>query len=391
MGGVEPETVGGIDELASCELEQILPWLRLRSIPGVGNLICKRLLDRFGTPQGIFGAGDEDLLSVEGVTPRLKAAIRGHRLSDAVRQETDLAEANGFQIIPYSHETYPPLLRQIPDPPAYIYVNGLLTPSIKNIALVGSRNATRYGILATKRLAADLAGLGITVVSGMARGVDTAAHIGALSVGGRTVAVLGSGLTRVYPPENLKLFHRIAETGAVVSEFPLTAAPEPHHFPIRNRIISGMSLGVVIVEATKRSGSLITARLALEQNREVFAVPGNIHSHKSAGANSLIKQGAKLVEGTQDILEELSHVMTVRKQEAGADQGPVPNHLPPLSAEEEPVFRALGPDPVHIDDLVRRLSMEPGRLSGILLQLELKGVVAQSPGKLFSTDIKNSV
>lgn len=391
MGGVEPETVGGVDELASGELEQILPWLRLRSIPGVGNLICKRLLDRFGSPEGIFRAGDDELLSVEGVTPRLKTVIRHHRLPDPVRQEADLAEANGFQIIPYSHETYPQLLRQIPDPPAYLYVNGLLTQSIKNIALVGSRNATRYGILATKRLAADLAGLGITVVSGMARGVDTAAHIGALSVGGRTVAVLGSGLTRVYPPENLKLFHRIAETGAVISEFPLTAAPEPHHFPIRNRIISGMSLGVVIVEATRRSGSLITARLALEQNREVFAVPGNIHSHKSAGANSLIKQGAKLVEGTQDILEELSHVITVHRAESGGNQETMPAHLPPMSPEEQQVFRILGPDPVHIDDLVRRLSMAPGQLSSLLLQLELKGVVVQSPGKLFSTDIKNIV
>ena len=370
---------------------QLIPWLTLKSVPGVGNLICKRLLDRFGKPEKIFGATDDDLLAVEGVTPRLTAAIRSHRLPDRLREEADRVDALGFRIVPYTDADYPPLLRQIPDPPPYLYVHGLLSPSIKNIALVGSRNATRYGIMATKRLASDLAGMGITVVSGMARGVDTAAHIGALSGGGRTMAVLGSGLDRVYPAENMKLFHRIAENGAVFSEFPLASAPEPHHFPIRNRIISGMSLGVVIVEATKRSGSLITARLALEQNREVFAVPGNIHSYKSAGTNSLIKQGAKLVEGAQDILEELSHVITVHKAGSRGEKGPVPAHLPPLSEDEQRVFAVLGPDPVHIDDLVRRLSMPPGRLSSILLQLELKGVALQSPGKLFSTDIRNIV
>ncbi len=372
-------------------MDTIIPWLTLKSVPGVGNLICKRLLDRFGKPEKIFTAADEDLLAVEGVTPRLAASLRSHRLTDELREEAARVDALGYCILPYTDADYPPLLRQIPDPPPYLYAYGTLSPSIKNLALVGSRNATRYGIMATTRLASDLAGLDITVVSGMARGVDTAAHIGAMSGGGRTVAILGSGLERVYPAENMKLFHRIAENGAVMSEFPLASAPEPHHFPIRNRIISGMSLGVVIVEATKRSGSLITARLALEQNREVFAVPGNIHSHKSAGTNSLIKQGAKLVEGPQDILEELSHVITVHRAGSRGKQEPVPAHLPPLSEDEQQVFTALGPDPVHIDDLVRRLSMAPGRLSAILLQLELKGVVQQSPGKLFSTDIRNIV
>lgn len=364
----------------------ILPWLRLKNVPGVGNLLCKRLLDRFGSPEGIFAASIDNVLTVDGMTPRLAAAIRNQPLTDKMRQEADRVRSLGFHIIPYSDPRYPPLLRQIPNPPPYLYVNGLLTPSTKTIALVGSRNASRYGILATKRLASDLAGLGLTVVSGMARGVDTAAHIGALSVGGRTVAVLGSGLERIYPAENTRLFHRIAESGAVVTEFSLGAAPEAHHFPIRNRIISGMSQGVVVVEAARRSGSLITARLALEQNREVFAVPGNIHSYKSAGSNSLIKQGAKLVEGPRDIIEELSHVMTLQQID-GEPEAPVP--LPEMTAEEKQVFDALGPDPVHIDDLVRRLFLAPGPLSSLLLQLELKGAARQHPGKLFSTDLKN--
>ena len=226
----------------------------------------------------------------------------------------------------------------------------------------------------------DLARQQVNIVSGMARGVDTAAHAGAIAAGGVTVSVLGTGLNRIYPRENAKLFHEIAENGAVVSELALDTGPDAHHFPARNRIISGMCHGTVVVEATGRSGSLITARLAAEQNREVFAVPGNIHSFKSVGTHSLIKQGAKLVVHAGDVIEEFAHFQSL-------DQAATPMlqaERPPLTDEEAMVIDCLEADPVHIDDLARRLALGSGPLSGILLQLELKGLVSQAPGKRFS-------
>ena len=374
--------------------EKLLPWFQLKSVPGIGNLLLKRLLDRFESPERILAASRDELCRVEGITPRLASAVAKQPVSDPVKRELDRVGRrmrNGtFRVITMAEPDYPGLLLQIPDPPPFLYVQGELKRAHRNIALVGSRNATRYGIHTTRRLAGELASIHITVVSGMARGIDTAAHEGALEKGGRTVAVLGSGLDRIYPAENRTLFHRIAQSGAVISEFPLNAGPDPHHFPVRNRIISGISLGTVVVEAAKRSGSLITARLAAEQNREVFAVPGNIHSFKSTGTHSLIKQGAKLVENAGDILEELTPLIESHMANRHV-RGEEVLDIPPLSEEEFRVFQALGPYPVHIDDLMRKLDMPPGPLSSILLQLELKGIVAQSPGKLFSIEIKNMI
>jgi DNA processing protein len=235
----------------------------------------------------------------------------------------------------------------------------------------------------TKNLCAGLASLGITIVSGMARGIDTAAHEGAMAGGGKTIAVLGSGLERIYPAENTKLFHRISENGAVVSEFALATEPEGHNFPLRNRIISGMSLGTVVVEATKKSGSLITARLAAEQNREVFAVPGSIQSFKSTGTHTLIKQGAKLVEHVQDIVEELAPFLENNKRPANTPPDATIENRVSLNIDESQVYKALGPYPIHIDELVRKISMEPGKLASILLKLELNGMIQQLPGKFF--------
>ncbi|MFZ0611744.1 MAG: DNA-processing protein DprA, partial [Desulfobacterales bacterium] len=250
-------------------------------------------------------------------------------------------------------------------------------------AVVGSRIATSYGLSMAARLGAELAACGVTVVSGMARGIDTAAHEGALQAGGPTVAVLGSGLARVYPVENRRLFQAIVGNGAVVSEFPMLTEPEPYNFPIRNRIISGMSCGTVVVEAARKSGSLITARLAAEQNRDVFAVPGSVQSFKSIGTHTLIKQGAKLVENAQDILEEIASSFFTDLRPAERHP-PVEKEPPPLSPDETAVFTALEPYPVHIDDLGRKLSMAPGKLASILLQLELGGLVDQSPGNFFA-------
>jgi DNA processing protein len=364
-----------------------LPWFSLKSVPGVGNYIFKRLIDHFKSPESVFEASRDDLLQVEGMHDRLASAIKRHKIPETIKNDLNLAIQKGYGIVTMADMNYPSLLAQIPDPPPYLYVYGSLDDPTKAISVVGSRNATTYGISTTKRLCADLASLDFIVVSGMARGIDSAAHTGALMGQGKTIAVLGSGLERIYPPENRRLFHEIAENGAVISEFPLMMGPEPHNFPIRNRIISGISLGTVIVEATNRSGSLITARLAAEQNREVFAVPGSIHSFKSTGTHALIKQGAKLVEHAQDIIEELTHIFSLNTESDHASRNPLADKLPQMSPEECIVFEALDPYPAHIDDLVRKISIEPGKLLSILLKLELKGIVQQFPGKRFSTSI----
>ena len=364
-------------------MDNILPWFVLKSVPGIGDLLFKRLIDRFNSPELVLETTQEDLVEVEGITPRLAAAIKQHKICDSVKNDLDLVMQKKYKIVTMTDTEYPPLLLQIPDPPPFLYVLGRLNGSIRNIAVVGSRNATRYGISTTRRLCHDLVKLEMTFASGMAEGIDSAAHQGALMGKGSTIAVLGSGLERVYPKQNRKLFHQIAENGAVISEFPLKTEPDAHNFPKRNRIISGMSLGTVVVEATKRSGSLITARLAAEQNRDVFAVPGSIQSFKSTGTHTLIKQGAKLVEHAQDIMEELSHMI---KTPVGKDKS-ADNKIKrtfQLSPDERLVFETLEPYPVHIDDIARKLSIEVGRLSSILLQLELKDIAQQYPGKFFS-------
>ncbi len=369
-------------------MDNIRPWFFFKSVPGVGNLLGKRLIDIFKTPQNVFQASAEKLLQVDGVTERHVAALKNHKMPAPVEAELDLIARRKCRIITLTDPDYPLLLREIPDPPPFLYVSGRLLSSALKLAVVGSRNATGYGLETTKNLCADLASLGITIVSGMARGIDTAAHQGALAAGGKTIAVLGSGLERIYPAENAKLFQRISENGAVVSEFALLTKPEGHNFPLRNRIISGMSLGTVVVEATKKSGSLITARLAAEQNREVFAVPGSIQSFKSTGTHTLIKQGAKLVEHAQDIVEELAPYFLNRECPENNHPNEVDEIPASLSADESRVYEALEPYPMQIDELTRKISMESGKLLSILLKFELNGIVKQSPGKNFSLSDK---
>jgi len=361
-----------------------LPWFKLRSVPGIGNHLIKRLIDQFLQPERVFAASRGDLLQIPGMSPRLVANLRRHRVPEWVFEDFDLAAARGYGIVTMADGDYPPLLLHLPDPPPYLFVYGRLTFDEDTIAVVGSRNATAYGISTTRRLSRDLAARGVTVISGMALGIDTAAHEGALDGGGRTIAVLGSGLERIYPARNRDLFHAIAAHGAVVSEFPLRTEPEAYNFPIRNRIISGMARGTVIVEATKRSGSLITARLAAEQGREVFAVPGSIQSFKSTGTHTLIKQGAKLVEHVQDIFDELPPPAAAAPADGGAtarQQDPEPVSL---TTEERAVWQALEAYPVHIDDLARRVALDVSRLSALLMKLEIRGLVQQAPGKYFT-------
>jgi len=368
----------------------LLPWFRLKAVPGIGNLICKRLIDGLGSAEAVFNAPAEQLARIEGMSARLAKAVARQPVPATAWPEIALAASTGCRILCLTDEGYPPLLRQVPDPPPLLYVRGRLDPSAVAVAVVGSRRATRYGVATAGQLAAQLARAGITVVSGMARGIDTAAHRGALQAGGATLAVLGSGLLRIYPPENEKLFGQIAQNGAVISEFPLTAGPDARHFPQRNRIISGISQGTVVVEAAARSGALITARLAAEQNREVFAVPGSIQSAASSGTHELIKQGAKLVENAADIIEELGP-LTVSADWAGGQPGvPVPDAGPAgLTPEEQKVYRVLEPYPEHIDALAPRVNMATGPLAAVLLSLELKGLAVQHPGMNFALKPKH--
>ena len=234
------------------EMDKLLAWFRLKSVPGIGNHLFKRLINRFNLPELVFQASAEELLQVEGISARQVAAIQNFKTPDSVKRELSQVNQKKVNVTTLTDPAYPPLLREIPDPPPYLYVYGNLDGSPKNIAVVGSRNATEYGISTTQKLCADLSAFGITIISGMAVGIDTAAHHGALAGRGKTIAVLGSGLNNIYPSEHVNLFKRISESGAVISEFTLDTEPEAHNFPIRNRIISGMSLGTVVVEATKK-------------------------------------------------------------------------------------------------------------------------------------------
>jgi len=361
--------------------EDIFYWLALSLTPGVGSIFTKRLLDRFQTPEAIFRAPMKELLEIEGLGEKVAREIQRGPLEKVVEKELVLLKEAGGKMITLRDEDYPMRLKDIYDPPALLYVRGELRREDElAIAIVGSRKTSPYGRWFTEKIGQDLARHGVTVVSGMARGIDSVAHMGALQGGGRTIAVLGCGVDVIYPSENRNLFHQIIEHGAVLSEFPMGSPPEGGHFPRRNRIISGLSIGVVIVQASAESGSLITAGYALEQGREVFAVPGNVGAEGSRGTNQLIKEGAKLVESTEDILEEILPQWKREKEILPKAETPVPD----LSEEEMLLYRLLGESPLHIDAIIRESQLDPGRVSSLLLNLELKGLISQWPGKCFS-------
>jgi DNA processing protein len=361
--------------------EEIFYWLALNLIPGVGSILIKRLLDRFKTPEAVFRAPMRELLKIEGLGEKVAGEIQKGPLEKVVGRELSLLKEIGGKIITFKDEDYPNRLKDIYDPPALLYVRGELRREDElAIAIVGSRKTSPYGRWITEKIGQDLAHHGITVVSGMARGIDSVAHQGALQGGGRTMAVLGCGVDVIYPSENRNLFYQIIEQGAILSEFPIGSPPEGGHFPRRNRIISGLSMGVVIVQAGSESGSLITASYALEQGREVFAVPGNVGAEGSRGTNQLIKEGAKLVESTEDILEEILPQWRREKETTPKAEAPV-LHLP---KEEEVLYRLLGETPLHIDAIIRESQLDPGKVSSLLLNLELKGLISQWPGKCFT-------
>jgi DNA processing protein len=366
--------------------KEAIAWLELKRIPDLGNRSLLKLVLALGSPTAVLDAVERELEAVPGLRPRARFALRQRSRSDAPLEEWRRIQELGMRLISILDEDYPANLKQIQDPPAVLFCHGAMEPrDLVAVAVVGSRAASPGGMHFTERLCEDLASCGVTVVSGFAVGIDAAAHRGALKGGGRTLAVLGCGVDIPYPRPHGALRSEVVRHGALLSELPLGTPPAPTHFPRRNRIISGLSLGVVVVEAAQRSGSLITARFALEQGREVFAVPGMARHFRSVGPHGLLKQGAKLVEGAEDILEEIRPLLRATPvQRPAASKSPAAvGPATGLSREEFDIVERLGPNPVHIDEIARSTGMPPSQLSALLVGLELKGVVRQSVGKYF--------
>ena len=369
--------------LVIASMDEFYYWLALGQVLRNKPALSKKLIERFSTPEAVFASSIEELGTVEGITAELARKIKSfvHPVED-IKAEIKGVRDKGIQLVHLNHSGYPEILKNLIAPPLYFYMKGaVLRGDAKAIAIVGTRRPTTYGRKVAEMLATELSIAGFTIISGMARGVDTFAHQAVLKAGGRSIGVLGCGIDVIYPPENSLLFSEMAEHGAIISEFSPGAAPEKKNFPQRNRIISGLSLGTVVVEAAERSGSLITVRFALEQGREVFAVPGNINSPVSRGTNNLIKQGAKLVTCTEDILEEFEQLLTAGLK--NVIKGTSVLEKISLSSDEESIYNILTLEPKHIDQIIIEGGVGPGTVMQLLLNLEIKGVAEQLAGSCY--------
>jgi DNA processing protein len=352
-------------------------WIALSVVPDIGPVFAKKLLSLFKTPERIFDAEMDDLLSLEGIGINRAKKIKEFSLWEIVDKQIKVLEKKGIDVVSLHDPSYPEMLREVEDAPVVLYMKGDIQPQDRYaIAIVGSRKPTPYGTSVVENISGELASMGFTIVSGMARGIDSISHKGALRAGGRTIAVLGSGLDVPYPSENKGLMDKIAGSGCVISEFPPGTSPDRENFPRRNRIISGLSLGVLVIEATSDSGSLITTGYALEQGREVFAVPGNITASNSEGTNELIKRGAILTRRAEDIVEELAPVLKgfIRTKEKAKIE---------ITDEEKKLCNLLSGEPRHIDSISRESGLPTSRVLEILLSLELKGAIRQTMGNRF--------
>ena len=400
---------------------ETISLIHLNLIQGVGLKTVQVLRDVFGSMERAIQATPDELRKIDRLSPAVRDLLIHKPVLYPIERELELIHKYGCQVVTRYDAAYPTHLKEIDTPPFVLYVKGELTPEDAfSVSVVGSRNAKDYGRKVGYRLSYQLAQRGVTVVSGLAKGIDTSAHRGALDAGGRTIAVMGNGLSVIYPATNSNLAEKIEVSGALVSEFPMAARPKPGNFPRRNRIISGLTLGTVIVEASNRSGALITARLAAEQNREVFAVPGEIFSELSAGTHRLINDGAKLINTVDDLLNELPR-RVLNQIQSQTSPSPVPNmevestqaspveksdtkRVPPqrspearqpvstpppldLTPDERTIFEAIEVPSSHIDTIVRTTQLPISQVSSVLLMLELKGIVQQLPGKQFTKTV----
>lgn len=365
--------------------DRLHAWLELRSKPGLDDAATVRLVEAFGSAEAVLSASPRELEQRVGLAPAMARVVASKPDGEARRRiarEAELLDRGGVAVVTWLDPSYPARLRMILDPPPVLSLTGTLLPCDDlAVAVVGTRHPTPAGRAATEQLARALAAAGVTIVSGLARGIDGAAHRGALAAEGRTLAVLGCGIDQTYPPEHRALRREVEGRGAVLSELPWGSAPLAHHFPRRNRIISGLSIGVLVTEAATRSGSLITARLAAEQGREVFAMPGPIHAEQSRGPNGLIKQGAKLVDGVEDIIEELLPQLdaAARERLACRVEGEA-EMVRPLEGDETVVYDLLSFEPTPIDDLIAKSGLPAGAVNSLLLAMELRGLARRLPG-----------
>ena len=355
-------------------------YIALNLLPNIGPIRGRRLLENFGTAKSILAAPPKELVQVRGIGKEASRTIANWQKEIDLKAELKKIQTLNIGIITPEDQEYPSLLREIYDPPLVLYSWGKLKKSDSEaVSIVGSRQATYYGKETARKLGFQLANAGLCVVSGMARGIDSAAHEGALAAGGRTIAVIGSGLGKIYPPENQQLAEKISSNGAVISEFPVDFPPQKRSFPQRNRIVAGWARGTLVIEAGARSGALITAAQASDSNRDVFAVPGQIDRPASAGTNRLIQQGAKLVMNAKDVIEEmppeLQHLTETRA--IGRSSGSI------LSNHEKIIYHALGDHQAHIDELANQVNMRVPEVSATLLKLELKQLIKQLPGNYF--------
>ena len=363
------------------DTSELKAWLALSTVPNIGPIRYISLVKHFGSPETVLAASAKELAELPDVGPVTASGIKNNVSWETAEEQLGLCEKNQVRIVTFKDEGYPTNLLTIYDPPPFLFVGGEIKEEDQNaVAMVGCRSASSYGRRMTERIGRELVRRGITIVSGMARGIDSIGHSAALKEKGRTLAVFGSGLDVPYPPENKRLAGQIKSSGAVISEFFLGTKPEAPNFPRRNRLISGLSLGVVIVEAGNKSGALLTAQCALEQNREVFAIPGNLDSKNSQGTNKLIKEGAKLVTAVEDILEEL-RIST--GTEGTARPAQTQRDLSGLSQAERNIFELISDEPYHIDKIAFRASVGVPETLSTLLSLELKGLVKQLSGKVF--------
>jgi DNA processing protein len=376
-------TIPPNDASAAPASQSCAPWIALGRIKGLGGVTFKKIAAHFGDAAKVFSATRAELENVEGldrdVVDRLLGFTEWHQIDEDLRRILQ----ESIRLITFNDPSYPARLRMIADPPPALYIKGdLHADDEKAVAVVGSRSASDYGRRVARELCRGLAVCGFTVVSGMARGIDGEAHEAALDAGGRTIAVLGSGVDRPYPPEHERLYNRIGGQGAVISELPMRTPPMAFNFPARNRLISGLSLGVVVVEATEKSGSLITASLALEQGREVFAVPGEVGASRTRGTHRLIRQGAKLVETVQDIVEEIAPQLAPHPgKSTAANERTLPERA---TAEARTIFALIGQRSLHVDEVIERSGFTAAKVSETLLQLELEGYLKQFPGNRYT-------